>query len=45
LEPPWQQRAVALDVDGTLLRILVQRTTPGDEAIEASVLSSIDFDA
>ena len=44
-EPPWRQRAIAFDVDGTFLLILVQRTAPGDEAEEASVLSSIDFDA
>jgi hypothetical protein len=45
VEPPWRQRAIAFDVDGTLLLILVQRTAPGDEAEEASVLSSIDFNA
>ncbi|HET9249822.1 MAG TPA: hypothetical protein VFP13_07795 [Actinomycetota bacterium] len=45
VEPPWRQRAIALEVDGTLLLILVQRMAPGDEADEASVLSSIDFDA
>lgn len=45
VEPPWRQRAIAFDVDGTLLLILVQRMAPGDEADEASVLSSIDFDA
>jgi hypothetical protein len=45
VEPRWRQRAIAFDVDGTLLQILVQRTAPGDEADEASVLSSIDFDA
>lgn len=45
VEPPWRQRAIAFDVDGTLLLILVQRKAPGDEADEASVLSSIDFDA
>lgn len=44
VEPPWRQRAVAVDVDGTLVLILVQRMAPGDEADEASVLSSIDFD-
>ncbi|MGZ8567431.1 MAG: hypothetical protein ACXWXS_10310 [Actinomycetota bacterium] len=45
VDPPWRQRAIAFDVDGTLLLILVQRIAPGDEADEASVLSSIDFDA
>lgn len=45
VEPPWRQRAIAFDVDGTLLLILVQRMAPGNEAEEASVLSSIDFDA
>jgi len=45
VEPPWRQRAIAFDVDGTLLLILVQRMAPGDEADEASILSSIDFDA
>ena len=45
VDPPWRQRAIAFDVDGTLLLILVQRMAPGDEADEASVLSSIDFDA
>ena len=43
--PPWRQRAIAFDVDGTLLLILVQRMAPGDEADEASILSSIDFGA
>jgi hypothetical protein len=45
VEPPWRQRAIAFDVDGTMLLILVQRMAPGEEADEASVLSSIDFDA
>lgn len=45
VEPPWRQRAIAFDVIGTLLMIIVQRRAPGDEADEASVLSSIDFDA
>lgn len=44
IEPPWRPRAIAFDVDGTLLLILVQRTAPGDQADEASVLTSIDFD-
>lgn len=45
VEPPWRQRAIAFDVGGALMLILVQRMAPGDEADEASVLSSIDFDA
>lgn len=44
VEPPWRQRAIAFDVDGTLILILVQRMAQGDEVDEASVLSSIDFD-
>jgi hypothetical protein len=44
VEPPWRQRAIAFEVDGTLLLILVQRTASGDEADEEAVLSSIDFE-
>ena len=45
VEAPWRQRAIALDVDGMLMLVLVQRKAPGDEDDEASVLSSIDLDA
>jgi hypothetical protein len=45
VEPPWRQRAIAFEVGGTLLLILVQRSASGDEAAEAAVLSSIDFEA
>jgi hypothetical protein len=44
VEPPWRQRAIALGVDGVSVLILVQRMAPGDEADEAAILSSIDFD-
>jgi hypothetical protein len=44
VEAPWRQRAIAFEIDDTLLLILVQRRAPGDEADVASVLSSIDFD-
>ena len=45
IDPPWRQRAVALDVDGTLLIILVQTTAPGDDALDTPLLSSIDFES
>ena len=44
-EPPWRQRAIVFEVDGTLLLILVQRSASGDEAAETAVLSSVDFEA
>jgi hypothetical protein len=47
LDPSWEQRAIALDVDGALVIVLVQWTadaTTGDRAAAEHVLASIRFD-
>jgi hypothetical protein len=47
LEPPWEQRAIALEVDGALVIVLVQWTagaTAADHAAAEDVLASIRFD-
>lgn len=45
IEPPWRQRAFALDVGGTLMIVLVQTTAPEADALDTPVLSSIDFES
>lgn len=46
IEPRWEQRAIALDVDGVLVLVLVQRTAdamPSDRSAAEDVLASIRF--
>ena len=45
LDPPWRQRAIALEVDGRLLVILVQTSSPGADALDTTVPSSIEFES
>jgi hypothetical protein len=47
LERPWEQRAIAVEVDGALVIVLVQSTadaTAADRAAAEDVLASIRFD-
>lgn len=45
LDPPWRQRAIALEVDGDLVIVLVQTTERGAGALDTSIPSTIEFDA
>jgi hypothetical protein len=45
IEPPWRQRAIALDVGGTLFVILVQTTATEQGALDTPVPSSIEFES
>jgi hypothetical protein len=45
VEPPWRQRAIALDVGGTLVIVLVQTSAPGEGVPDTPILSSIEFES
>jgi hypothetical protein len=45
VEPPWRVRAIALEVDGTLVIVLVQARAPGADRPDTPILTSIDFEA